>query len=141
MGLVTFMDALVALEATIPIVDVERRRWQPATVNPPTLYNFVNPSRASIPAINTVLDELNIGVRLLTNPSDIDEEQARLESYFDALVAVIDADLIHPHSSVLRVACHYATRTSTRQITVTLNGATFLAWEFGITVELRRILP
>jgi hypothetical protein len=139
-SLKAFIDALVTLEASIPITDVDRHRWQPASVNPPTLFNFVLPSRTSYPATGTVLDEINIGIRLLTNPSDVDEEQARLEDYFDALVGVVDADLIHPDRSVLRGTCHYATRTSVRQMTVSFNGATFLAWEFGITAELRRIV-
>ena len=140
MSLVAFMNALVTLEASIAIQDLEFHRWQPATVNPPTLYNFVNPSQTTYPATNTVLDELRIGVRLLTDPSDVDEEQARLEGYFDTLVGVVDADLIHPHQSVLRGTAHYATRSSVRQLTVTINGATYLAWEFGITAELRRIV-
>ena len=140
MSLVAFMDALVTLEQSIPITDVEFRRWQPATVNPPTLFNFINPSPSTIPATHTVIDEMNIGVRLLTDPSDVDEEQARLEGYFDAVVAVVDADLVEPSRSLLRGACHFATRRSTRQITVTINGATYLAWEFLIAAELRRIV-
>jgi hypothetical protein len=141
-SLVAFMDALVLLEAEIDLPDLQRYRWQPpsGSVNPPTLYNFVLPSKSSIPATNIVVDDLRIGIRLLTNPSDVDEEQARLETYFDELVGVVDLDLIQPSTSLLRGTCHEATRTGVRQLTVTFDGATYLAWEFTIAASLRRLV-
>lgn len=135
----TFMDALVGLEATVdPNLCVYR--WRPTNVEVPAIYNWINPSPADIPAIGIVHDRLMISVRILVAASDLDEQTAAIETYYDEARDVIDADLIRPAESVLRAAAHETQRTTTRSVTDIFNDITYLGLELVLQVDLRRNL-
>lgn len=133
----TFMDALVALEGT---VDPKLRvtRWQPNKVDPPHLYNWLLPSPADVPAVGIVHDRLMIAVRIIVKPSDLVEEEAALEGYFDKARDVIDADLIQPAHSTLSGAAHEVRRTTTRAIAPVFNEIPYLGLELVLQADLRR---
>lgn len=137
-SLTTLMDALVGLEGTIdPNLRVDR--WRPARIDPPHLYNWIQPSPADIPAIDIVVDQVNIAVRVIVKPQDIEDETAVMESYWDLARDVIDGDLIRPAESVLRVAAHMAKRTTMRNISDRFNDVQYLGLELMIQCELRRM--
>jgi hypothetical protein len=132
------MDALVALEGTIDPGNLRVDRWRPAKVDPPHLYNWINPSPAEIPAVDIVRDELNLAVRIIVKPADIQDETAKLETYWDLARDVIDGDLVRPAQSTLRTAAHMAKRTTMRNISDRFGEIQYLGLELVIQAELRR---
>lgn len=136
-SLQTLMDKLVELEETID-PNLRVSRWRPARIDPPHLYNWINPSPASIPAIDIVRDELNLAIRILVKPSDIETETEAIETYWDLARDVIDGDLVRPADSVLRASAHMAKRTTMRNVSDTFNQIQYLGLELVLQVELRR---
>ncbi len=132
-----FMDALVGLERTIdPALSVSR--WRPTKIDPPAIYNLLNPSPADIPAIGIVHDRLMIGIRIIIAASDLDEMTSTIEGYYDRARDVIDGDLIEPSRSVLAAAAHETRRTTTRSTTDTFNDIAYLGIELVLQADLRR---
>ena len=140
-----FMDALAG-PVSAPGTGLEGRidtaltvhRWRPVKIDPPAIYNWLTPSPADIPAVGIVRDQLMLAVRIIVSPSDLDEQTAALESYFDSARDVIDADLIEPSQSVLSAAALMCERTTTRSIVDVFNDITYLGWELMLRVQLRR---
>lgn len=136
-SLETLMDALVPLEATInPALTVSR--WRPVNINPPALYNWIVPSPVDIPAIGVVRDQVNLSVRIIVAASDVDEQAAAIEGFWDQARDIIDADLVEPSQSVLRTAAHMCRRTTMRNITDVFNEIPYLGLELVLQCELRR---
>lgn len=133
----TLMDALVGLENTIS-QDLHVTRWRPLSVDPPHLYNWLVPSPADIPAVGIARDTLELSIRIVVPSSDIDEQTAMLETYYDLARDVIDSDVIRPRESVLKTAAHKAERVRSRNILDTFNDIEYLGLELVLQVELRR---
>jgi hypothetical protein len=137
MSLAALLEALVGLEETID-PNLRVSRWRPAGIEPPHLYNWINPSPADIPAVDIVRDQVNLAVRIIVKPADIDDETASIEAYWDLARDVIDGDLVRPAESVLSPAAHMARRTTMRNISDRFNDIQYLGLELVIQAELRR---
>ncbi len=131
------MDALVLLEQQID-PNLRVSRWRPLNIDPPHLYNWIVPSPADVPAVGIARDELNVSIRIIVKPSDIGEQTAAIESYWDKARDTIDADLVIPAQSVLQPAALMARRTSMRNITDVFNQIEYLGLELVLQMELRR---
>lgn len=138
MSLRTLMDALTGLEQTID-PDLHVYRWQPANIDPPAIYNWIIPSNADIPAIGLVRDQLELAVRIIVPPQDLEEQTEAIERYWDLARDVIDGDLVEPSKSVLMPAAYMARRTRMRNINVLFNNIEYLGLELTLELELRRL--
>lgn len=137
-SIATFMDSLVALEQTIDPVNLNVYRWRPPTISTPAVYNWLLASPSDIPATQIVRDIMNFAVRVVVLISDIDEEEASVENYFDLVRNVLDQDLIEPSKSTLRSAAYHCHRSSARTLTDTFNEIPYMCLELVIAAEFRR---
>lgn len=139
MSLTAVMDALVGLEETISPGVLRVYRWQPANIEPPCVYNWIIPSDAKVAATMTVEDQIQMAVRIIPKPQDLDEQTAALEQYWDLARDTIDADLVEPSKSRLAGTCSQAQRTRIRNIVAEFNRIEYLGLELVIQITQQRI--
>lgn len=139
-SLVAFMTALTGLETGIS-PDLRVYRWRPVLMpEVPAVYHWLSTSPADIPATHSARDTLNLAVRIAVRHTDSDEEMAKVEAYYDQARDVLDHDFSTPSTSVLRPACLWAKRTTSRTALDTFNDVDVLILELGIQAELRRTI-
>ena len=135
------ISLLAGLEATVdPEITVYPLR--PTTISAPAIYNQIIPSPATIPALMTVEDTINVAIRIVApSTGDFNDEAAVALKYADLTADVLDADLMYPAKSVLRTVVYKATRSSQRSLNDRFDSIDYTAWEFVVKATLRKVIP
>jgi tetrahydromethanopterin S-methyltransferase subunit B len=140
-SLADLMDALVALEESVP--DVARvYRWRPTSVpEPPAIYNWINPAPFEWMDVSRGRDTINLDISVAIRQTDVNEEMAKLEQIADVARDTLDPAFRTPLGGgpgPLGGNANWATRTSTRMDTPEFNGIFFLAILFSCQFRLDR---
>jgi hypothetical protein len=135
------MDALVALEGTIPGI-TRVYRWRPYNPpEPPAVFNWLLPSPFEWRDIARGRDTITIDISVAIRQTDVNEEMAKIESLADDVRDTLDPAFRTPlggGTGPLAGNATWAERSAMRTDQPEFNGIYFLAIVFSCTFRLDR---
>jgi hypothetical protein len=140
-SLADLMDALEALEGTIPNV-TRVYRWKPTSVpEPPAVYNWINPAPFEWMDVTRGRDTINLDITVAIRQTDVNQEMAVIESLADDVRDTLDPAFRTPLGGGLGPLdgnATWATRLSMQMAQPEFNGIFFLAIVFSCQFRLDR---